>query len=140
MECGLTSFATPRPIACWRSFRRIVAEAANNSYERTQSVLWRVALVAHCHQRPDRSYVFNGRQVPLCARCLGLLVGAMLIPLYCTNLRLATALIAAMLLDGFTQAMHLRESRNWLRLLTGVGFALGGGGFFLRACHYIWNI
>jgi uncharacterized membrane protein len=133
-------FATPYPIACWRSCGRFVADAANNSYERTQSLLWRVALVARCHQRPDRSYVFHGRQVPLCARCLGMLVGAVLVPLYCTNLRFAATLIAAMLLDGLTQAMHLRESRNWLRLLTGVGFALGCGGFLLRACHYLWNI
>lgn len=36
-----------------------------------------------CHQRPDRSFFFRGRQFPLCARCTGVLLGYFLaIPLY----------------------------------------------------------
>ena len=68
-----------------------------------------------------------------------MLFGVALVPLYCNDLRLATTLIAAMLLDGCTQLLRLRESHNWLRFLTGVGFALGCGGYFERACHYLWN-
>jgi len=93
-----------------------------------------------CHQRADRSFFLRGRQVPVCARCLGLLVGVTLVPLYCHDLRLAAALIFVMLLDGCTQAFHLRESRNWLRFLTGIGFSLGCGGWLVKACHYLWNI
>jgi uncharacterized membrane protein len=29
-----------------------------------------------CHQRPERSFVFHGRQLPVCARCTGLYIGA----------------------------------------------------------------
>jgi uncharacterized membrane protein len=29
-----------------------------------------------CHQRPDRSFFFHGRQVAVCARCTGLYLGA----------------------------------------------------------------
>lgn len=29
-----------------------------------------------CHQRPDRSFFFNGRQLAVCARCTGLYLGA----------------------------------------------------------------
>lgn len=29
-----------------------------------------------CHQRPDRSFFVHGRQMPVCARCTGLYVGA----------------------------------------------------------------
>jgi uncharacterized membrane protein len=108
-------------------------------YERARNVLWRVALIIHCHQRPDRSFFLRRRQMPLCARCLGVVFGVALVPLYCNDLRLAVTLIAAMLLDGCSQALRLRESRNWLRFLTGVGFALGCGGCFVRACHYLWN-
>jgi uncharacterized membrane protein len=31
-----------------------------------------------CHQRPDRSFFLEGRQVPVCARCTGLYAGAAL--------------------------------------------------------------
>jgi len=109
-------------------------------YERARGILWRVALTINCHQRPDRSYFFRRRQVPLCARCLGLLLGVTLVPLYCHELRLASALIVVMVLDGCTQALHFRESRNWLRFLTGIGFSLGCGGWLVKACHYLWNI
>lgn len=29
-----------------------------------------------CHQRPERSFFINGRQMPVCARCTGLYAGA----------------------------------------------------------------
>jgi uncharacterized membrane protein len=31
-----------------------------------------------CHQRPERSFVLDGRQMPVCARCTGLYAGAAL--------------------------------------------------------------
>lgn len=105
-----------------------------------QWMLWRLGIIIDCHQRPERSFFLDGRQIPICARCLGLVSGSALFPLYCHDMRLAATLMAAMLLDGGTQALHLRESRNWLRFITGMGFAIGCGGLILRVIAKLWNI
>jgi uncharacterized membrane protein len=104
-----------------------------------QWTLWRVGIAINCHQRPERSFFLDGRQVPICARCFGVLIGTALVPLYSRNLLVATVLIAAMLLDGGTQLLRLRESTNWLRFITGIGFAIGCGGFLERIAAKIWN-
>ena len=116
------------------------ASVLTGCHEVLQSWLWRLALTTHCHQLADRSFSFRGRQVPLCSRCFGILVGALLIPFYVLDLRFAIALIAVMVLDGVTQELKLRTSSNWLRFATGLGFALGCGGSFLRGVSYLWNM
>jgi uncharacterized membrane protein len=108
-------------------------------HEHFQRTLWRVGIVIHCHQRPERSFFLKRRQVPICARCLGVMIGATLIPLYSRDLHLAIALIATMLFDGGTQLLRLRESTNSLRFITGIGFALGCGGFIIRIGAILWN-
>ena len=51
------------------------------------AVAWAIALIvvpdalrpvgaAICHQRPERSFFVSGTQLPVCARCTGLYVGA----------------------------------------------------------------
>jgi uncharacterized membrane protein len=118
----------------------VFVSSLRRCHDLTQAALWRVALAIHCHQLPERSFSLRNRQVPLCARCLGLLIGALLFPCYVRDLRIASLLIVAMVLDAITQAMKLRLSTNWLRFLTGVGFAIGCGGFFERGVSYLWNI
>jgi len=96
---------------------------------------------AVCHRIPSHSFVINGRQLPLCARCTGTFTGA-LIGLFGqavvlrrgkaarfprpTILVLMVSFIAAMALDGTNSfasmlpyAHYLYEPRNWIRLLTG---------------------
>lgn len=105
-----------------------------------QAVLWRLALVTRCHQLPERSFSLRNRQIPLCARCTGILIGAVLVPLYVVDLRIASLLIALMLVDGITQALKFRTSRNWIRFLTGLGFAISCGGFLEKGVQLLWKM
>ncbi len=104
-----------------------------------QSVLYRTALVIGCHQLQSRSYVIRGRQVPVCARCLGLLIGVAVAP-FCPLSRVtATACLVPMLLDGGSQLLSLRESTNALRLVTGIAFAIGTIRLLITALEKLWN-
>ncbi len=102
---------------------------------------------AICHRIPERSFFLNGRQLPLCARCTGTFLGAMLglgallayrrqrasqlpsVPV----LGLMVLFVVLWAFDGlnsymtfFPGAPHLYEPRNWLRMTTGMlnGLAL----------------
>ncbi len=102
---------------------------------------------AICHRIPDHSYSIAGRQLPLCARCSGTYLGAVLgfAAIWFSGRRRAgnlpptrvivalVSFIALMALDGlnsyltfFPDAPHLYEPRNILRLTTGTlnGLAL----------------
>lgn len=67
----------------------------------------------------------RGRQIPLCARCLGLLVGPLLSPVFFLIAKpwMAVACISLFLADALTQLIGLRESTNYLRLFTGAVFS-----------------
>ena len=96
---------------------------------------------AICHQIPERSFFLNGRQLPLCARCTGTFLGAVLGLVAILLLRrgrahrlpppavlaLLVAFIGVWGFDGlnsyltfFPDAPHLYEPRNWLRMSTGM--------------------
>jgi len=95
---------------------------------------------AICHQIPHRTFHINGTPLPLCARCTGIYLGAlmgltglMLMKRYRSTelpptliLLTLVAFIAIMGFDGvnsyltfFPQVPHLYEPHNWLRLTTG---------------------
>ncbi|MCA9946599.1 MAG: DUF2085 domain-containing protein [Anaerolineales bacterium] len=103
---------------------------------------------AICHRITSRSFVINGRQLPLCARCTGMYLGVALafvalllagrtrrtdlppLPILLT----LVGFIGLMGIDGvnsyshfFPNLPHLYEPQNWLRLVTGMGAGLAMG-------------
>ncbi|MCB8976073.1 MAG: DUF2085 domain-containing protein [Ardenticatenaceae bacterium] len=103
---------------------------------------------ALCHRITSRSFVINGRQFPLCARCTGMYLGVALTfaALFLagrgrrTNLPplpillVLIGFIGLMGVDGlnsyahfFPTLPHLYEPQNWLRLVTGMGTGLAMG-------------
>ena len=98
---------------------------------------------AVCHQIEARTYHFDGRPLPMCARCTGMFIGALLglgfqavqgkkgemppVPV----LILFGVFAAAWVLDGansFSMLVpfipSLYQTQNWTRLLTGTGMGL----------------
>lgn len=89
-----------------------------------------LAIAFMCHQKPERSFHFRGKQFPLCARCTGILIGYFLgifiaILTHCRNHLLVLMCIIPMIIDGGIQLLFKKESNNWRRLITGL---LGGIG------------
>lgn len=99
---------------------------------------------AVCHQITSHSFSIGGRQLPLCARCSGMYLGALLGVVYLTRLgkrggmpsrKIMLVLgifLLAFGLDGINSYLHffpgapaLYQPENWLRLLTGTGMGLG---------------
>ncbi len=95
---------------------------------------------AICHQIPARTFHVNGTPLPLCARCTGIYLGALMgfvgmtllgrrrsVELPPTFVLLTlVGFIGLMGIDGinsyltfFPNAPHLYEPQNWLRLTTG---------------------
>lgn len=89
-----------------------------------------------CHRRTDRTLRFRGRYFPVCARCTGIYIGTLFVFLlpYFINLAyslnlffLSLILVLPTAIDGITQFIKWRESRNWIRLVTGFLCGIGSG-------------
>ena len=81
-----------------------------------------------CHQMPTRSFFIKGYQLPLCARCTGIVFGHLtaflFIPFYTFNFKIVL-LILPLAVDGITQYFTNYESNNLKRVISGFlyGFA-----------------
>lgn len=78
--------------------------------------------------------------MPICARCLFMHIGILLLPLflfYPLPLWLGICLQAPLLLDGLTQLKGWRTSTNGLRILTGL---LSGAGLAIGITSTFWYI
>lgn len=85
-----------------------------------------------CHQMPERSFFYKGKQFPVCARCTGVTIGQFLAVLFLLFKKVvppkaAIVLLSVMGFDWGIQAARLKESTNMRRLITGF---CGGLGLF----------
>ncbi|MFQ5649727.1 MAG: DUF2085 domain-containing protein [bacterium] len=95
-----------------------------------------------CHRMPERSFSLKGRQFPVCARCTGMLLGYLSFPFFLLNFFAASLWIGLLLnlpayVDGVTQAAEMRQSNNWLRLVTGLMSGIGQMGIVSWIGHSI---
>lgn len=89
-----------------------------------------------CHRRADRSFFYNGKQFPVCARCTGIwigyVIGTLLMIIMVPVWWVGCLLFVPMTIDVLTQLVNWRTSSNILRVSTGI---LGGIGEVIILIH-----
>lgn len=95
-----------------------------------------------CHRMPERSFFFRGHQLPICARCTGILIGYVIGILYLIFYNklgyiFELLLMVPLLIDGIGQYRGYFVSTNIRRLITGI---LGGISLIclLRIIIVLW--
>lgn len=96
-----------------------------------------------CHQLPQRSYYINGRQFPVCARCMGLLagyiVGLTLLPWGILDMKVCMVACCIMFADWYIQYLNIMPSHNLRRLLTGAVCGIGYLHIWVRIAWMVWK-
>lgn len=93
-------------------------------------ILWALGNMSGCHQMPERSFFFRGKQFPVCARCTGAFVGyalgLVLFPFFRPHFAWDLLFCAWLFGDWLLQEVGWLPSSNLRRLLTGIfcGFGL----------------
>jgi uncharacterized membrane protein len=78
-----------------------------------------------CHRIPERSFFYKGKQLPICARCTGILIGYLFGIIYIIfskkpHLLFELLLLIPIAIDGLGQLHGYWTSNNTRRLLTGI--------------------
>ncbi|WP_452224547.1 DUF2085 domain-containing protein [Lacinutrix chionoecetis] len=83
-----------------------------------------------CHQIPERSFFFKGKQFPLCSRCTGINLGYFILPFFILGLISiplwwSVAMVFPTYIDGTIQAYTKYQSNNTLRFTSGIISGIG---------------
>jgi len=84
----------------------------------------------YCHQMPERSFFWKKKQFPLCARCTGINLGYLFLPLFIYKiieipLYWTFLMIIPTYIDGVIQAFYNIKSNNSRRFVTGLASGIG---------------
>ncbi len=158
----------PQKIAAWRlPWRYLVFVAAGLVLigwllNTPPGILGKADAIGYavCHRIDVRSFHMGTTQLPLCARCTGMYLGAMLGLVYqsvigkkrsgmphWSVIACLAVFLAAFGIDGVNSYLHffpgapsLYEPQNWLRLLTGMGMGLGiAAAIFPAFNQTVWS-
>lgn len=105
---------------------------------------------AVCHQMAERSFIWQGHQMPLCARCTGIYTGVLLAfgfyffrkrmagnkPFLTSQLVLSAMAILLLGADGFFSYMGIWHSNNLLRVVSGTVMGVALPGLILLAGNF----
>lgn len=94
-----------------------------------------------CHQMPERSFFIKGFQFPVCARCTGVIISAILATIVFFRKKLpiwlCISMSSIMLFDWGMQYLKIKESTNSRRLITGL---IGGFGYSTLHLYFYYFI
>ena len=103
--------------------------------------LMKIGNTLGCHQMPERSFFFKGYQFPVCARCTGVIISAIIAIVVFfkkkISIKICIAMSNVMLFDWGIQYLNIKESTNQRRLLTGL---VGGFGYSTLHLHFYYYI
>lgn len=93
-----------------------------------------------CHQIPERSFFVKGYQFPVCARCTGVVISAIVATVVFFKKKLplkwCVGMSGVMLADWGLQYLEIKKSTNTRRFVTGL---IGGFGYStLHLYFYNW--
>lgn len=98
-----------------------------------------------CHQLPDRSFFYKGKQFPVCARCTGVFIGHFTaVILFIIKKQISfihcCILMGIMGADWGVQEIGIKKSTNKRRLVTGFFGGLGLFSIYGLIIRKIWSI
>lgn len=92
-------------------------------------------LLIPCHRKPERCFAIHGKPMPICQRCLAMVIGYSLYPIFLIayvmgmlphiSIWIGVILWLPLIVDGFTQLWKWRTSNAFLRVITGFLFSVG---------------
>ncbi|OGI21077.1 MAG: hypothetical protein A2287_01645 [Candidatus Melainabacteria bacterium RIFOXYA12_FULL_32_12] len=120
-----------------------------NGFEFVREVYYQVFHII-CHQKPERSYLIWGYQMPVCVRCfgiyLGIFLGAIIYPFFkkfsntdIPKFKYLWFFLTPLIVDGLCQTLSLYDSPHYMRLFTGILASGGLAFYFLPLINQIYN-